>query len=298
MFGQKMVFGVSACLVAALFAQPVSASAQAPPASGSPASGPSETVIVVLSAPCQPGATTCAAQGPVIGQLQSAGASVLSTTSLVDTITARVSSGEAQALASFPGVSQVVPDSTVPVPAPIAATQPAGPRSLSSGQGFRSPGSVPSSAVCGTEQDPELEPEALQAIGATQALASGYDGAGVTVAFLADGLDPTDPDFQRNSAYGSPDSPVITSYQDFSGDGTNAPTDGSEAFGDASSIDAQGNTAYNLSEYVNPGQAARLPAGGCWVKTVGDAPGSNLMAHKVFPQIDDETTSAFLQAVQ
>jgi hypothetical protein len=137
----------------------------------------------------------------------------------------------------------------------------------------------------------------LQVINATQAQAEGYDGAGVTVAFIADGLDPTNPDFQRNPAYGKPGAPVITQY-DFSGDGSNAPTAGGEAFGDASSIAAQGNDEYNLAQFVAPGQAARMPASGCWIRILGVAPGANVMALKAFAVLDNTPASAFIQAVQ
>ncbi len=52
---------------------------------------------------------------------------------------------------------------------------------------------------------------------------------------------------------------MFVDYQDFSGDGPNAPTSGAEAFGDASSIAAQGTVKHDLSGYVNP--AHPLPAG-------------------------------------
>lgn len=293
----------SAVLAAGLFAEP-GAGATAPPGlprlTGLASGGSPETVIAVLSAPCPPAAgQQCPAQAPVLAQLQAQGATVVSTTTLVDTITARVSPEEARALAVFPGVSQVIPDAVLPTPAPsaLAAPSPARPVPLGA-PGWRSHGNGPGSLLCGTERHPQLDPEALGAVHATQARQLGYDGAGVTVAFLADGLDPANPDFQRNPAFGRPGAPVISQYVDFSGDGTNAPTNGAEAFGDASSIAAQGNVAYDLSQYVNPAQAARLPSGGCWVRVVGDAPGANLMALKVFPQLDDETTSAFLQAIQ
>ncbi len=105
------------------------------------------------------------------------------------------------------------------------------------------------------------------------------------------------PDFQRNPAYGAGGAPVITQY-DFSGDGVNATTAGGEAFLDASSIAAQGNTAYNLAQFVAAPQAARLPASGCWIKIVGAAPGASVMALKVFAENDDTTESGFLQAIQ
>src|SRR5579872_4019223 len=49
-----------------------------------------ETVIIILSTPCSQGTTStapnesCPAQAPVLAQLQAAGATVISTTTLVD----------------------------------------------------------------------------------------------------------------------------------------------------------------------------------------------------------------------
>ncbi len=111
-------------LAAGLVAEP-SASAQAPVA----ASGQPRTMIVVLGGSCTPLAATagaaasCAEQEPVLAQLQAAGATVLSTTSLIDTITASVSPAEAQVLSSIPGVSQVVPDATIPLLQPVVPGQ-------------------------------------------------------------------------------------------------------------------------------------------------------------------------------
>ena len=64
-------------------------------------------------------------------------------------------------------------------------------------------------------------------------------------------MDPNLPDFQRggNSA--------VTDYQDFSGEGTGAPTGGGEAFGDVSSIVSQAQTTYNLDDLINPDFAER-----------------------------------------
>ena len=71
-------------------------------------------------------------------------------------------------------------------------------------------------------------------------------------------------------------------------------TAGDEAFGDASSIAAQGNKVYDLSNWVNP--AHPLPKG-CDIKIVGVAPGANVLALKVFAKADDTTTSGFIQAI-
>src|SRR5207237_6894828 len=74
-----------------------------------------------------------------------------------------------------------------------------------------------------------LEPEALQltntafADSTTPQAQSIVSGTGVTVAFLADGLDITNPDFIRPDG-----TPVFVDYQDFTGEGPNAPTSGDD----------------------------------------------------------------------
>ena len=85
---------------------------------------------------------------------------------------------------------------------------------------------------------PQLEPEALQTMNvrsddpaAKTAAALGIDGTGVKVAYIADGINPNNPGFLRKNG-----TSAIVDYQDFYGDGPNAPTGGAEAFGDASEI--------------------------------------------------------------
>ena len=299
LFRRRVPFATAAAvsLAAVLVAQPA-ANAQSPVL----ASGQPKTVIVVMSGSCTAVAAasaagaSCAEQEPVLAQLQSAGATVLSTTSLIDTITASVSPAEAQALSSFPGVSQVAPDATIPLVQPVVPGQESSfPPSQRGGPGSRSRGS--GAAICGTQSRPELDPQALQTINAPGAWSLGIDGAGVTVATIADGIDPTNPDFQRNPAYGQAGQPVVQEV-DFSGDPAGTPTDGSEMFLDASSIAAQGNQEYNIAQYVNPLQAARLPASGCWIKIVGAAPGASVLALKVFSENNDTTESGLIQAVQ
>lgn len=111
----------------------------------------------------------------------------------------------------------------------------------------------------------------------------------MTVAFLADGLDVNNPDFIRADG-----SHVFVDYQDFSGDGANAPTYGAEAFGDASSIAAQGRQVYDLSTYVNP--AHPLPAG-CTIRIQGMAPDASLVGLKIFPSGGFAFSSAILAAL-
>ena len=312
--------GAALSLTACFVAQPLSSVIAATPAATGQAGTdqPSQKVMLVLRHTCPPDTRTspgaaCPAQARVLGALKAGGAKVLATTSLVDSITASVSPALAHALRLSPAISEVIPDT------PLSATAPNGPSSGTTAPGPGSPapaaatpapaattppvlrahGVAPPSELCGTRSDPELGPEALQVIHATPAETTGADGAGVTVAFLADGVDPNNADFRRNRAYGPQGSPVIVHYQDFSGDGTRAKTAGGEAFGDASSIAAQGNLEYDLSEYVNPDMASVLPKGGCWTRVVGAAPGASLLALKVLGLGSaNESTSGFVQALQ
>ena len=143
--------------------------------------------------------------------------------------------------------------------------------------------------ICPTDPNkPLVEPEALSIIHADQAQ-SLATGQGVKVAFVAEGIDTSNPDFIRPDG-----SHVFVDYQDFSGDGPNAPTSGAEAFGDASSIAAQGTVKHDLSRYVNP--AHPLPAG-CNVVIRGVSPGASLVGIKVFGQAAGAFTSVILQGL-
>ena len=186
-------------------------------------------------------------------------------------------------------MAQVVPDSIVALPAPAnppaAATHGASAGAAPSGQ-----------AVCPSDPSkPLLEPEALQTTHtafsdpATPQAQNLDTGAGVKVAFFADGLDINNPDFIRADG-----SHVITDYQDFSGDGLAAPTGAAEAFGDASSIAAQGRQVYDISQFVNP--AHPLPAG-CNITVRGVAPGASLIAMKVFGNANTSFNSVILQGL-
>jgi hypothetical protein len=245
-------------------------------------------------------AAVASEQAPIIAQLRASGATQITSTTLVNAVTATVSPSEATALAANTAIAEVDPDETIPgpAPAPVAAS----PLTAAPGITPISPAVAPASVTppaCGTSAAPELDPEALGVIEATEAQALGIDGAGVKVAFLADGFDPTNPDLQRNAAYASAGSaagsPVVTDYEDFSGDGTAAPTPGAEAFGDISSIAAQGNQVYDLSHFVNA--AHPLPAG-CDIKIVGVAPGASVLGLKIFGENDFSSDSGILQAIE
>ena len=136
-------------------------------------------------------------------------------------------------------------------------------------------------------------PEALQTTqtqsddsDAKTARSLGATGAGVTVAFMAEGIDVNNPEFVRPDG-----SPVFTDYQDFSGDGTSATTTGGEAFLDATSIAAQGTNSYDVSHATNSPDVGK-----CKIRVIGVAPGASMVALKVFGN-DTASTSGFLEAI-
>ena len=169
-------------------------------------------------------------------------------------------------LAADPAVAEVVPDRRIPygspTPKPTADT-PDATRAIK-----------PLPGACPTSKNAvQLNPEAVEVIhAATQsgkgasAQALGYTGAGVKVAYIADGIDTNNPDFIRANG-----KHVFVDKEDFSGTGKNAPTDGSEAFLDASSIAAQGRHVYDVSGYL-----AKLTVP-CRIRILGVAPGASLV---------------------
>jgi hypothetical protein len=232
------------------------------------------------------------AQAPVIAELAAMGVRNTISTSILNTVTATVPKSALAALAADPAVSQVIPVTTISVRPPQLSDGPARGGAPARPAG---PGVTPPS--CGTSAKPELDPEALANIHATPAELGSVTGAGVSVASIADGVDPANPDFQRNAAFASAGhpagSPVVTQV-DFSGDPLTAPTLGGEMFGDASAIAAQGNQTYDLANFVNVKHP--LPPG-CDIKIVGVAPGASVLALKAFAQNLTTTNSNLLQAI-
>jgi hypothetical protein len=255
-----------------------------------------KTVIVYLrgsgalpSAPRSRVRAARAAQAPVMDQMRSSGATHLKSLRIVDAIVARVSAGEARALAHNPNIKRVIPDSVIrrqPLPAEPAPA----------GKGKAVQPSI-SPSLCGTSGSPQLNPEALSAIHATPTDLGPNNGTGVKVAYMADGIDTTNVDLQRNAAYASPGSPTgspVVTEKDFTGDGSAAATPGGEAFIDGSSVVAQGNHTYDLSDYMAPQNP--LPAG-CDIKIVGAAPGASMLGLKVFAEDNATTGANFIEAI-
>jgi hypothetical protein len=243
-----------------------------PPQAATQAASP---VIVILS---NQSASPASAEAPLIAQVKAAGGTKVHGYSSVASFAATVTPAEAAALAANPAVASVVPDQEISVTPPTASQVPAAP------QGRATAGSAPA-GVCGTPSKPLL-PEDLTTTKANQVHAAGITGAGVTVAWIADGLDPNNPDFIRDGKS------IFTDYVDFSGNGPNTQTGGEEAFGDASMIAAQGNQTYDLSNYVNPAYA--LPRN-CDIKVEGMAPGASLIGLKAGGEL--LANSSILQSI-
>jgi len=225
-------------------------------------------------------------QSAVMTQLGQTHATNVKSFSLINAVSATVSPDEAKYLAGNPAVSEVVPD--LPIPLQSSDSPVTVPHSTAKSTGVK-----PLPGACTSGKTVQLNPEAIVNIhAATQsgkgdaAQALGYTGAGVKVAFIADGVNINNPDFIRANGQH-----VFVDYQDFSGAGTNAPTDGGEAFLDSSSIAAQGREVYNVASY-----GVGLSTS-CKIRILGVAPGASLVGLNVFGQAEDAYNSVFLAAI-
>ena len=231
-------------------------------------------------------------QSPVVHELSLTKAQDVKTFQVINALSATVSPGEARRLAANPDVAEVVKDEPIPVAGPSSGTT-VGTADVAGGASTTGSGAGTLKKACLPSPQVQLDPEAIENIhaasqsgtGAT-AQALGYTGAGVKVAFIADGLNTNDPDFIRADGQ-----KVFVDYQDFSGTGTKAPTDGAEAFLDASSIAAQGLQTYDVAGY-----GAGLPAP-CLIRILGVAPGASLVGLNVFGSSNEAFNSVFLEAI-
>ena len=205
---------------------------------------------------------------------------------VVNAISATISAAESSRLQTNPAVSAVVPDAMRPF------------ASLGSGAGAAASAALPSASakanapqqICpANPAQPLIEPEARQVMN-VDAANQIVNGSGVKVGIIADGIDPNNPDLIRANGQH-----VIFDYQDFSGFGLGAPTDGREAFLDAGTIGSQGNQTYDLAGFVNP--AHPLPPG-CTIKIKGIAPGASLAVLNVAGPNAGFFNSQIIQAIE
>ena len=228
-------------------------------------------------------------QAPLTRQLTASRAKNVHSYSVLNAISATVSGAELSRLRANKAVAKVVPDQVIHLaPNPDLSAAMAKAAHAASGAASSGAGSVCSSTT------PQLNPQALDTIhadsdtpGAQTARSLGIDGSGVTVGFIADGLDINNPDFIRADGQH-----VFVDYKDFSGEGTGTPTGGEEAFGDASSIAAQGRQTYDVSNYGPNG--VKTP---CKIRVEGVAPGASLVGLSIFGDNDAGYNSTFLDAI-
>jgi Subtilase family/Peptidase inhibitor I9 len=305
--------------LAILAALPVLVSAQSVGATTSPTAGPltpalarrlsrnvNQHVIVILKkqfgaahvgshAAALRSHAVVAAQASLMTELRDVRATHVKSYQLVDAFAATVSKGEEARLRANPAVAEVIPDVTIQGATPNQAA-PTGSKKLRAHQAGQ-PTSLPLHNIpgmCGANGRAQLDPEGLALTGTASdnprqptARSLGITGAGVKVAWIADGVDPNNVNFIRPDGKSA-----FFDYQDFSGDGPGQPTDGDEAFLDSNTIAGQGIHVYNVN-----GFSAQADPSACNIRIEGVAPGVSLLGLDVFGENEDTTESNFLQAI-
>ena len=129
-------------------------------------------------------------QAPLIDELRQVHAIKIKNFRLVNALAATVSKGELERLKANPAVAKVVPDVVMRRPKPATAKNPLG----ANPNVTRVPNVIPGACSATT---PQLAPEGLALTNtdsdvpsALTARSLGITGAGVTVAWIADGIDP------------------------------------------------------------------------------------------------------------
>jgi hypothetical protein len=224
-------------------------------------------------------AAVSASQASLVAELAQVSATGVKQFTLVNSVAATVSPLEKARLARDPAVAAVIPDATVTIQDPAKGAA-VGTAPASAAVAARST-SLPLNNIpgaCAPKNKVQLAPEGLGLTrtaggsGATTAQGLGFTGAGVKVAWIADGLNTKNANLKRKDGIS-----VFVDYKDFTGDGPAAPTTGGEAYIDATTIAGQGRTVYNLN-----GFSSQTYPGTCDVVIKGVAPGASLVGLDVF----------------
>ncbi len=226
-------------------------------------------------------------QSALMSELHQVNAARIKQYRIVNGFAATVSEGEVARLNANPSVAQVVPDIVIHHatrrPAAHAAANPAS---------SPVPNVIP--GACGPNGKVLLDPEALQTTNtasdnpkAKTARSLGITGAGVKVAWIADGVDPHSKNFIRPDGKSA-----FFDYKDFTGDGPGQLTGGDEAFLDSNGIAGQGIVVYNVRHF-----GAQPDPAPCNIRIEGVAPGASLLGLNVFGTYEDTTESNFLEAI-
>ena len=252
------------------------------------------TIIIfknqLSSLPARPGrdararaSAAAASQANVRAELSAVHARNVRSFQIINAVAATISAPEIQRLQANTAIQAVVPDTFRHFASLGSGPGPAQPAGVDAGSGS-------TQQICPSNPtQPLIEPEARTVMN-VPAAEQIVDGTGIKVGIIADGIDPNNPDLIRANGQH-----VIFDYQDFSGFGLGAPTDGREAFLDAGTIASQANQTYDLSGFVNP--AHPLPAG-CTIKIEGIAPGASLAVLNVAGSNAEFFNSQILQAIQ
>jgi hypothetical protein len=242
-------------------------------------------------------------QTPLMAELRAVHATHIKAYQLVNSFAATVSSGEEARLRANPAVAEVVPDVNISDALPTTGAVPVtGPRPASAARPARASATLRAHVIpgaCGRNGKALLDPEGLALTNTAAqnrqqrtARSLGITGAGVKVAYIADGLDPDNVNFIRPDGTSVFDRATGGDYEDFSGDGPGQITGGDEAFLDANTIAGQGIHVYN----VNGFSAQRDPSA-CNIRIEGVAPGASLVGLDVYGSYEDGTESNFLEAI-